>query len=104
VSPQPFTPQPSTPTASLPGVPTPTPFAPSASPGTPGLVKVPVTPDPRPEYETETIGNDEGVHKKWWFWTIIGVVVVGGAVTAGVLLAPAEQAPPTGFSTNVTWE
>lgn len=28
-----------------------------------------------------------GVGRKWWFWTIIGVVVVGGAVTAGVLLS-----------------
>jgi tetratricopeptide (TPR) repeat protein len=25
------------------------------------------------------------VYKKWWLWTIVGVVVVGGAVTAGVL-------------------
>jgi hypothetical protein len=33
-----------------------------------------------------------GIETKWWFWTIIGAVVVGGAVTAGVLLAP-EEAP-----------
>jgi hypothetical protein len=26
------------------------------------------------------------VYKKWWLWTIVGAVVVGGAVTAGVLL------------------
>jgi len=27
-------------------------------------------------------------YKEWWFWTVIGVVVVGGGVTAGVLLQP----------------
>jgi hypothetical protein len=27
----------------------------------------------------------------WWLWTAIGVVVVGGAVTAGVLLWPEEE-------------
>jgi tetratricopeptide (TPR) repeat protein len=26
------------------------------------------------------------IYKKWWLWTIVGVVVVGGAVTAAVLL------------------
>ena len=31
------------------------------------------------------------VYKKWWFWTILGVVVVGGGVTAGVLLQPEDQ-------------
>ena len=36
-----------------------------------------------------------GVARKWWFWTIIGVVVVGGAVTAGVLLSH-EQLEPNG--------
>ncbi len=29
--------------------------------------------------------GEGGVATKWWFWTIIGVAVVGGAVTAGVL-------------------
>ncbi len=24
------------------------------------------------------------IYKKWWLWTIVGVVVVGGAVGAGV--------------------
>lgn len=35
-------------------------------------------------------GHDEPAHrplvKRWWFWTVIGAVVVGGAVTAGLLL------------------
>jgi len=35
-------------------------------------------------------GEDGGsIASEWWFWTIIGVAVAGGAVTAGVLLAPA---------------
>lgn len=29
--------------------------------------------------------GEGGVATKWWFWTIIGVAVVGGAVTAGLL-------------------
>lgn len=38
--------------------------------------------------------EDEGsVAESWWLWTILGVVVVGGAVTAGVLLWP-EEPPP----------
>ena len=27
-------------------------------------------------------------YSTWWFWTIVGVVVAGGGITAGVLLAP----------------
>jgi tetratricopeptide (TPR) repeat protein len=29
--------------------------------------------------------RDTPVYKKWWLWTIVGVVVAGGAVTAAVL-------------------
>ena len=36
------------------------------------------------------------VAEEWWLWTLIAVVVVGGAVTAGVLLGPAQQAPEEG--------
>jgi hypothetical protein len=25
------------------------------------------------------------IYKRWWFWTVIGVVVAGGATAAGVL-------------------
>ncbi|MBN1771156.1 MAG: hypothetical protein JXB32_07850 [Deltaproteobacteria bacterium] len=32
--------------------------------------------------------DDDPVWKSWWLWTIVGAVVVGGAVTAGVLLWP----------------
>jgi len=46
----------------------------------------PVGPQPEPE-------DDGGVASEWWFWTIIGVVVAGGAVTAGVLLWPEDEGP-----------
>ncbi len=36
------------------------------------------------------------VAEEWWFWTLIAVVVVGGAVTAGILLGPAQEGPEQG--------
>ena len=48
----------------------------------------------------ETTGHDGehegGVASKWWFWTLIGAVVVGGAVTGGVLATSGSNAPPNG--------
>jgi hypothetical protein len=38
------------------------------------------------------------VYKKWWLWTIVGAVAVGGAVALGVTLAPGPAAP--GVSTS----
>lgn len=32
--------------------------------------------------------------RRWWFWTIIGTVVIAGAVTGGVLGARAADEPP----------
>jgi hypothetical protein len=60
-------------------------------------VDVVLTLQPLPEDETENGGTETdegGVATKWWFWTIIGAVVVGGAVTAGVLLAPEDERLP----------
>jgi hypothetical protein len=37
--------------------------------------------------------ESEPVYTKWWFWTIIGVVVVGGVVTA-VALSSGTSKPP----------
>jgi len=34
---------------------------------------------------------EEPIYKKWWFWTIIGVVVVGGAVGTGIALKPEDK-------------
>jgi hypothetical protein len=40
---------------------------------------------------TPPIEEEEySIASQWWFWTIIGAVVAGGAVTAGVLLAEPE--------------
>jgi len=42
------------------------------------------------ESKEKSFGQEEEppFYTKWWFWTAIGVVVVAGGVTAGVLLAP----------------
>lgn len=37
------------------------------------------------------IGDEFSVAEQWWFWTLLGAVVVGGAVTAGVLLWPEDE-------------
>lgn len=42
-----------------------------------------------------------GVHTKWWFWTIIGVVVAGGATAAGVALANQPESTPAGFQEHI---
>ncbi len=34
------------------------------------------------------VQKEPPIYARWWFWTIIGVALVGGGVTAGVLLAP----------------
>jgi tetratricopeptide (TPR) repeat protein len=47
----------------------------------------PVGPGPGPG-PGPAVEEEEGIASQWWFWTIIGEVVAGGAVTAGVLLAP----------------
>lgn len=47
----------------------------------------PPPPPPPPGGET---GDGDSVWSSWWLWTIVGAVVVGGAVTAGVLLWPDE--------------
>jgi hypothetical protein len=64
-------------------------------------VDVLLTLQPLPEDETEDVGTaagEGGIETKWWFWTIIGAVVVGGAVTAGVLLAPEEERLPADWT------
>lgn len=40
------------------------------------------------------------IYKRWWFWTAIGAVVVGGAVTTGVLVSR-EAAPEGNLSPGI---
>jgi hypothetical protein len=42
----------------------------------------------------DTRDSRGGVFKQWWFWTIVGVVAVGGATTAIVLTSKSETQPP----------
>ena len=42
---------------------------------------------------TTPVPESGGIHTKWWFWTIIGVVVAGGAVGLGVALSRKKDAP-----------
>jgi hypothetical protein len=60
------------------------------------LVLVEPTPT-RPPPPPAPAGEEEwSIAEQWWFWTIIGTVVAGGAVTAGVLLAQPETVWTTG--------
>ncbi|MCB9638322.1 MAG: PEGA domain-containing protein [Myxococcales bacterium] len=72
--------------------------------------RVAVIPPPRREPDKRIIEKPEkpqpkgeSVAQKWWFWTIIGVVVVGaGAVTAGVLIAQSSAPPSATFIVTTT--
>ncbi|HEY3449806.1 MAG TPA: tetratricopeptide repeat protein [Myxococcales bacterium] len=56
---------------------------------------LPAKPEPVPAAGTAEVGSG-AVHTKWWFWTAIGAVVVGGAVTGAVLATqPHGKAPTT---------
>jgi hypothetical protein len=63
---------------------------PEAAAPDPIAAEVPVLPpladDPR--------DHRRSVFKQWWFWTIVGVVVVGGATTAIVLTSKSGTEPP----------
>ncbi len=39
-----------------------------------------------------------GSGSKWWLWAILGAVVVGGGVTAGVLTTGSDEPPVNGLS------
>lgn len=43
------------------------------------------------------------VYKKWWLWTIVGLVVAGGAVGLGVGLTQRQAAPLPPFL-DLTWK
>jgi len=56
------------------------------------LVQVKIVEVPRQEKKVP-------VYKRWWLWTVVGVVVVGGVVTAGVL--GSREAPIDGPSVQL---
>lgn len=41
------------------------------------------------------------VYKRWWLWTLVGVVVAGGAATGLVLGLRGDTAPPDGLNAGV---
>lgn len=43
-----------------------------------------------------TLEESPAVYERWWFWTIAGAIVAGGAVTGAVLAATIERDPDTG--------
>jgi hypothetical protein len=58
--------------------------------------RAPVAAAPLAPAPTEPADEGGSVVEQWWFWTVLGVLVVGGAVTAAVLLGPGQQAPEEG--------
>lgn len=54
-------------------------------------------PTPREERKSEVTP----FYQAWWFWTVVGAVVVGGATTAGVLLSKDQaRTGSAGFSSD----
>lgn len=51
---------------------------------------------------TAATTDDTPLTGQWWFWTVIGAVVVGGVVTAIALSSGDEQAGPLNGNTGVT--
>jgi len=52
------------------------------------VIPDPVLPDPDPAL------SDEPFYAQWWFWSLIGVVVVGAAVGIGVGVGVSQESPP----------
>jgi hypothetical protein len=90
--PQAATPSPETPRASEAPAPTTTSEAPPATAPAPAE-----TPTAAASNETPPPSSERPIWKKWWFWTIIGGVVVAGVVIG---VAVAATSTPT-FSANL---
>ena len=44
------------------------------------------------------LDDGESIVESWWLWTIVGAVVAGGAITAGVPPPPDDARPAADFS------
>jgi hypothetical protein len=82
-------PAPVTPLPTAQPAPAPAPAPTSTEPVT--AAPVLTAPAPAPEESTST-----PVYKKWWFWTIIGAVVVGGVVVGVVAASGGKPDCPSG--------
>jgi hypothetical protein len=106
--PAPVAPAPPGPVQPIPPGPAPGPGPSEAQPGypaQPGYAAqpgVPPYPAPPPAGDQQPAGTlvaqpappqSQPVYTKWWFWTIVGAVVVGGVVTA-VVLSSGTSKPP----------
>ncbi|HET8934435.1 MAG TPA: PEGA domain-containing protein [Polyangiales bacterium] len=61
------------------------------------LFETPATPQPSDQARS-------GVLQQWWFWTIVGAVVVGGAATAIALTAQSHPEPEVAGNTGLKIE
>ena len=62
-----------------------------------GATGAPATPQPSDQ-------SRSGVLQQWWFWTIVGAVVVGGAATAIALTAQSHPEPEVAGNTGLKVE
>jgi tetratricopeptide (TPR) repeat protein len=99
-TPTPAPPKTTTPPTALKPTPKTTPAAIPA----PGLAPAPVVPKPEPAVQAPApqpdpeprVSQSTPVYKRWWFWTIIGVVAAGATTAAVVATRPGEAAPLMG--------
>lgn len=69
-------------------------LVPLAPPKPPVVAKRPPLPSRPPEPPRKKLEKERPFYARWWFWTIVGVVVGGGA-TAGAVLGTRGAASPT---------
>jgi len=80
--------------------PPPAPEQPAAPPATPPPPAAAVPAAPPPSAPAASLvaspapatGGEEPIYKKWWLWTAVGVVVIGGVVTA-IALSSGSSTP-----------
>jgi len=77
--------------------PPPAPEQPAAPPATPPPPAAAVPPPSAPAASlvaspAPATGGEEPIYKKWWLWTAVGVVVIGGVVTA-IALSSGSSTP-----------